>query len=740
MKLPQHLDVPCGKIKRVFSSLAVGALLLSGFLSGGARMAQGQTLSLVWSDEFNEASLDLTKWNYDTGNNGGWGNNELEFYTSRTNNVYLANGMLHIHAQIESTNGFSYTSGRIKTQYLYWKTLGRIEWRAKLPAGTGFWPALWSLGTNIDSIGWPGCGEIDVVENNGANIFFEQGSIHSGTDATQIYNFTGGNSVTNFHVYDLDWKNNSIIWSVDGTAYETQTVWGTDTGNPYPYPFNQPFFFLMNVAVGGNYLGNPTNAEINPNMPGEMVVDYMRIYDYAVPPSTQTGLTATPESGGVALNWGVSSIASSYNVKRALTNGGPYTTIANTTLNTYTDMGLTNCTTYYYVVSGTNSYGESTNSTQASAVPVPFSYFAVNSGGSAAGAFVADTDVTGGTIAATSSATIVTNGLINPAPQAVYKTERYGNFNYTFGGLMTGTTYTVRLHEAEIYWTGAGEREFNVFINGKQVLTNFDIFATAGGENIAIILQYSVLPQANGQISITYSNGAVDDAKSSGIEIIAPPLLPPTGLSATGGVEQVTLTWNAGSGGTGYNVNRSPNHGGPYTSVTNGLTTTTYTDTGLADGTTYYYVVATAQGNCQATNSVEVSATTLTQLTPFQQWQIQYFQSTTNPLAAATVDADGTGQNNQFKFVAGLDPTNPASVFVLTVSAVTNQPTQMNLLFNPMATGRTYTPQFNTDLVYGVWAPLTTYTGPATNGSQIMVTDTNALPSQEFYRIQISSP
>ncbi len=127
-------------------------------------------------------------------------------------------------------------------------------------------------------------------------------------------------------------------------------------------------------------------------------------------------------------------------------------------------------------------------------------------------------------------------------------------------------------------------------------------------------------------------------------------------------------------------------------------------------------------------------------LTLFQGWQIQYFGSTNNPNAAPTVDADGTGQDNLFKFVAGLDPTNPESVFLLTIITDTNQPNAQDLQFLPMAGGRTYTPQFNTDLVNGVWLPLTTSTGPVTNGNQISVTDTNPLSPQEFYRISISVP
>jgi beta-glucanase (GH16 family) len=719
------------------------ALLLLGFLGGGARVAQGQTLSLVWSDEFNGASIDLTKWTFDIGNGSdGWGNGEDEYYTSNKANAFVTNGFLHIHAQLQVTNTsegtFNYTSARMKTQGLYWKTYGRIEWRASLPEGTGFWPALWMLGTNIVSVGWPECGEIDVVENNGTPTFV-QGSIHYGTEsdqisATAVYDFPNGGSVTNFHVYDLDWTSNSIVWSVDGVAYETQTNWVGNTT-----AFNQPFFLLMNVAIGGSYLGYPTTNAINPSLPGDMVIDYVRVYNYVTPtnpPAMPTGLVATPGGGMIGLNWNASSNVVNYNVKRSTVSGGPYTTIASPTTTSYEDTGVVSCSTYYYVVSGTNSYGESANSAAASATLGSYS-FAVSSGNTTpVGTFVADTDFTGGIQAATTAA-IVTTGLTNPAPQAVYQHERYGNFMYTFGGLTTGTSYTVRLHCAEIYWTGPGEREFNVFINGSQVLTNFDIFAAAGGENIALVRQYTVTPMANGQISITYSNGAVDMAKSSGIEIILPAPAVPVGVTATGEVGQVVLTWSAVSGVASYDIGRSTTQGGPYTNAASGVIGTSYPDTSVTNGTTYYYVVASFEDGCESANSAEVNATPLT---AFQQWQVQYFNSITNPLAAADVDVDGTGQNNLFKYVAGLNPTDPASVFVLTVNCVTNPPTQMNLLFNPVATGRTYTPQFNTDLVNGVWAPLTTYTGPATNNGQIMVTDTNAVLPQEFYRIQISAP
>lgn len=237
--------------------------------------------NIVWSDEFNGANINPQVWTYDTGG-GGWGNNELEYYTSNSQNSYVSNGLLHIVARQQSTNGLNYTSARMKTQGLYTRTYGRFEFRAKLPAGVGFWPALWMLGEDINSIGWPGCGEIDVMENNGNMLGNVQGSLHSGSDETAVYTLPNGGSVTNFHTYILEWTPDAVKWYVDSDTYyyETQTSWYSSVGS-YPTPFNQPFFIIMNVAVGGNYLGNPSTSNINANstFPGDMQVDYVRIYD-----------------------------------------------------------------------------------------------------------------------------------------------------------------------------------------------------------------------------------------------------------------------------------------------------------------------------------------------------------------------------------------------------------------------------------------------------------------------------
>jgi len=241
-------------------------------------------MNIVWSDEFEGTAIKTNLWTYDTGA-GGWGNNERENYTSRTNNAYVSNGLLHIVARAEHYGSSSYTSARIKSEGLYSFKYGRVEWRAQLPTGLGFWPALWMLGTNISSVGWPGCGEIDVMESSGSSNWMAQGSIHSGSDATAICGLTDGGSVTNFNTYTLDWTTNAILFYVNGHLYESQYGWGSSTTNAYPFPFNQPFFLIMNMAIGGNYLGNPSTNEINSGsvFPAEMRVDYVRLYNVTDP-------------------------------------------------------------------------------------------------------------------------------------------------------------------------------------------------------------------------------------------------------------------------------------------------------------------------------------------------------------------------------------------------------------------------------------------------------------------------
>jgi beta-glucanase (GH16 family) len=278
--------------------------------TNGGTSPPGTQWNIVWSDEFNGASIDSSKWTFETGNGffsggnyiSGWGNAELEYYTGRTNNAYVSNGLLHIVAQEESMGGFSFTSARMKTEGLYnTPVYGRIEWRAAMPAGVGMWPGLWLLGSDYPTVGWPDCGEIDVAETKGTELTSVHGSLHSGSDETAIYtSFTGGDSITNFHNYMVDWESNSISFSVDGNVYETVTSWTSPIG-PFPAPFNAPFYLLMNLAVGGNFVGNPSVAAIEAGtvFPAEIQVDYVRVLEQTAP----LQIAATQSNGNVVLSW-----------------------------------------------------------------------------------------------------------------------------------------------------------------------------------------------------------------------------------------------------------------------------------------------------------------------------------------------------------------------------------------------------------------------------------------------------
>ncbi|MDB6110767.1 MAG: hypothetical protein JWR69_2517 [Pedosphaera sp.] len=264
--------------------------------------------NLVWNDEFTSNSINTNVWSFETGDGSvynipGWGNNELEYYTARSQNAYAANGVLHIVAQKETFGVKSYTSARMKSQSRFTKKYGRFEFRAKLPAGVGFWPALWMMPEASAYGPWPASGEIDIMENNGNSPTNVQGTLHYGSPgndsyATQVFTLPGG-SVTNFHTYTLEWSTNAVLWFVDGLLYESQTNWFSSNGS-YPAPFDQPFYIIMNLAIGGNYVGNPSPAAINGSIfPGEMQVDYIRVYDQTAP----LKLSITKTNGGVLLSW-----------------------------------------------------------------------------------------------------------------------------------------------------------------------------------------------------------------------------------------------------------------------------------------------------------------------------------------------------------------------------------------------------------------------------------------------------
>jgi beta-glucanase (GH16 family) len=234
-----------------------------------------QNWQLVWSDEFNITSLDLNSWTREVGGHG-WGNNELQYYTDREDNSYLQDGKLIIKAIKENYGGRSYTSARLKTQNKKFWRYGKIEARIKLPFGQGIWPAFWMLGQNISSVGWPACGETDIMEMIGGegreNTVY--GTVHwdnNGQHAQFGDSYTiGGTFADDFHNFKIEWSQSLIIWYVDNVLFNVINI--TPSGLS---EFHQDFFIILNLAVGGNWPGYPDTTT---TFPQYYEIDYVRVY------------------------------------------------------------------------------------------------------------------------------------------------------------------------------------------------------------------------------------------------------------------------------------------------------------------------------------------------------------------------------------------------------------------------------------------------------------------------------
>jgi beta-glucanase (GH16 family) len=273
--------------------------------------APGITWQLVWHDEFEGDRVDTTKWDFDIGNGffdykshrwiAGWGNEELQYYTREPHNVFVKDGALTIRAVKESLHGCGYTSARLKSRRgdgsaLFAQCYGRFEFRAKVPWGKGLWPALWLLPQDDRYGGWAASGEIDVMEIVGDRPHEVLNSLHFGSTyprrslLTHLHALPNGGSVADWHVYSVEWEPGEIRFYVDGLHTSTRNHWWscskTQDGvgvepkrsadlQPWPAPFDQPFYLLMNVAVGGNFPGVP---EPSTHFPAELVVDYARVY------------------------------------------------------------------------------------------------------------------------------------------------------------------------------------------------------------------------------------------------------------------------------------------------------------------------------------------------------------------------------------------------------------------------------------------------------------------------------
>ncbi len=297
---------------RIFILLLLGVLLGGCTLPAHRPVIEPAGWSLVWSDEFDGTQVEPTKWDFELGNGffvyaenqwvPGWGNRELQYYTREPANVFVRDGLLHMRALKEGRDGFGYTSVRLATRKrdggeLFSKAYGRFEFRAKLPVGQGLWPALWLMPQDSKYGPWPASGEIDVMEARGQLPTVVNGTAHFDTRFSanavashKTYTFPAGHSIADFHVYAVEWEPGEIRWLVDNTVFRTENFWWSarqpegakgvqSVGlnlNPWPAPFDQPFYILMNLAVGGDYLGNPDKTT---PFPAEMLVDYVRVYD-----------------------------------------------------------------------------------------------------------------------------------------------------------------------------------------------------------------------------------------------------------------------------------------------------------------------------------------------------------------------------------------------------------------------------------------------------------------------------
>ncbi len=276
------------------STLGYRILSLSVFLLVlGCENDDAQTVArlttLVWEDNFDvDGAPDPTRWRFDLGDGTaqgipGWGNDELQYYTDRPENVTVQNGFLLITAKEEDFNGAEFTSARLTTQGLFERAYGRFEARIRVPFGQGYWPAFWLLGNNCDENPWPACGEIDIMENVGDEPTIVFGSVHgpgySGGDSIgKDYELTDDRFDTGFHVFGIEWSPESINYYVDGDLYQSITPEDIDeeTDGEGQWIFDRPFYIILNVAVGGNLPGPPNDETV---FPQTMLVDYVRVYE-----------------------------------------------------------------------------------------------------------------------------------------------------------------------------------------------------------------------------------------------------------------------------------------------------------------------------------------------------------------------------------------------------------------------------------------------------------------------------
>ncbi len=597
------------------------------FLSTSSLHAQW---TQVWGGDFTGAAgttYNHANWWNDVQDNTGniWGDGTLQSTSDSLQNVYLdGNGNLVIAVTYNPNPGAgqtSYTSARLTSTYAA-GPYGRMDTRIQNPSAVGMGAAFWALGADAypaatapgtanpstdGGVPWPWCGELDMMEIQAVTNQHNGSTVHGGeTDSQTSYEYGGLSSTVNltgsatfdngFHIFSTEWGPYEMAYLLDGAQYGSITL--SYLGATDQWEMNQRINFILSSGIGGNG-GTPNGT----GFPSNMTINYVNYSQWtAGAPGPVTALTVTAtNSNAVALSWNASATTSvTYDVYASTTSGTAptqATLIAQQVTGTsYVNTGLQPNTTYYYTVKAANFGGESTaaNANVTTQAPGNSTGMQLSAGGYSVGTYMNSNPPGPAAAGAAGPAPFVLGGstnyhynvgppsglsavntsqVTNPAPLAVYNAERWGPAAWTVGGLNPLAGYDIRLHFVEWVHTAAGQRNFNVSINSEQVLTNFDIFATAGAAATAITEEFYTTADENGIIEIETALGTttVEDLNPTinAIEIISAAGSNPVGATPGGTID---LAINSGGAAVGTFAADEEYNGGDVATTTNTIT------------------------------------------------------------------------------------------------------------------------------------------------------------------------
>jgi fibronectin type 3 domain-containing protein len=583
--------------KRTLFLLAAICLVCTGSLHAQWTQVWGGTFTGAANTTYNHSDW----WNNVRENTGNiWGDGTIQSTSDSLQNVYLdGNGNLVIAMTYNASPGAgqtNYTSARLTATYPA-GPYGRWDARIQNPSATGMGAAFWALGANAypaatapgtanpstsGGVPWPWCGELDMMEIQTVTNQHNGSTVHGGeTDSQTYYEYTGLSSTVNltgsatfdngFHIFSTEWGPYEMVYLLDGVQYGAINL--AYLGATDQWEMNQPINVILSSGIGGNG-GTPNGT----GFPSNMVINYVNYSQWSAGgPAPVTGLTATAtNSNAVTLSWTASTTSDvTYDIYASTTSGTASTQATlvaqQVTGTSYVNTGLQPNTTYYYTVAAANFGGESSaaNATVTTQAPGNSTGMQLSAGGYAVGTYMNSNPPGPAAAGAAGPAPFVLGGntnyhynvgppaglsavntsqVTNPAPLAVYNTERWGPAAWTISGLNPLAGYDVRLHFVEWAHTAAGQRNFNVSINSEQVLTNFDIFATAGAAATAITQEFYTTADENGIIEIQTALGTTTVADLNPT-INAIEIIPATGSNPVGSAPGTTTDLAINSGG-----------------------------------------------------------------------------------------------------------------------------------------------------------------------------------------------